>query len=70
MKTIVLHDCHINFEDDVKDVETYLGNHLNLNEFQTIFNYAHLHQQAYFQDRNGHHYLADYKNGEYFIEKI
>lgn len=48
MKTTILHNCHINFEDDVKDVEIFLESHLNLNEFQTPFNHAHLHQEAYF----------------------
>jgi len=69
MKDILLHNCKINFDDDVKDVEIYLETHLNLNEFQTLFDYAHLHHEAFFQDRSGHHYVIEYKNGEYFIEK-
>ncbi len=69
MKTIILHNCHINFDETIKDVEIYLESHLNLNEFQTLFNHAHLHQEAYFQDRNGHHYAIEYKNEEYFVEK-
>ncbi len=69
MKNIILHNYHINFEDEAKEVEIYLESHLNLDEFKTLFNHAHLHQRAYFQDRIGHHYEIEYKNEEYFIDK-
>lgn len=67
MKNIVLHNCRINFEDDAKDVAIYLENHLSLDEFKTLFDHAHDHREAFFQDRNGHHFMIEYKNGEYFL---
>lgn len=69
MKNFDLHGCRINHEDDVKDIHIYLENHLDEKEFHTLFDHAKLHQQAFFQDESGHHYVIDYKNGEYFIIK-
>ena len=67
MKTVVLHTCNINYEDNEGDTMIYLENHLDLKEFETLFSHAKFHQEAYFQDRSGHHFLIEYRNGEYFL---
>lgn len=69
MEKEILHSCEINYEDEAKEALMYLENHLDLEEFKTIFDQARSHGKAYFQDRAGHHFLVEYKNGEYFLLK-
>ena len=70
MRSEFVHGCKINFEDETKDALIYLENHLNPDEFKTIFDHAHFHQKAYFPDRGGHHYSIEYKDGQYFLGKV
>ncbi|EKE10954.1 MAG: hypothetical protein ACD_15C00166G0002 [uncultured bacterium] len=67
MKELVLHGCKINCEEEARDVLLYVEDKLELDEFETLFDHAKFHDKAYFQDRDGHHYLIEYKGGEYFI---
>lgn len=69
MNTIELHGHHINYDDNVKEAVKYIEEHLDEKEFQTLFDYAKHYQEAYFQDNLTHHYIIEYKNGEYFIIK-
>ena len=69
MKKVELYGCYINYEDDAREATSYLENHLNQKEFQTIFNYARYHQKAYFQDINRRHFMVKYEEGEYFLTK-
>ena len=69
MEKAVLHSCEINYEEGSKEVLFHLENHLGLEEFKTIFDHARLHGKAYFPDREGHHFMLEYKSGEYFLLK-
>lgn len=67
MKKEIIHGCEINIEDEAKDVLFYIDNKLELDEFETLFDHAKFHDEAYFQDREGKHYKIEYKSGEYFV---
>lgn len=64
-----IHNRQINYDDNAKECIRYLEGHLNSREFDTIFDHARLHREAFFQDNLGHHYVIKYKEGEYYIEK-
>jgi hypothetical protein len=69
MNTLHLHSCHINYDNDAKEGVIFLENHLDLKEFETLFGYAKDHREAFFQDREGHHYEIEYKSEQYFLIK-
>jgi hypothetical protein len=69
MREINIHGYHINYEDSEKEAIYFLERHLNPREFQTIFDHAKLHREAFFQDREAHHYEVRYDNGEFYLEK-
>jgi hypothetical protein len=64
-----LNGYDVNYDDNEKEVLRYLDNHLDREEVETIFDHARYKGEAYFQDREGHHFIVEYKSGEYFLEK-
>ncbi len=69
MKEIILHGCRINMDDDANDLRLYLEDHLETDEFQTIFGYAKHKGTAYFQDDERHHFFIEFDDDVYTVNE-
>lgn len=68
MNTIEINGHDTNYDDDLKEAMRYLQR-LDDKETETLFDFAKLREQAFFQDNFGRHYILAHKNGQYFIMK-
>jgi biotin synthase-like enzyme len=69
MSEIEIRGHHLNYEDGDKEAMRYLLERLDDKEHETLFEYARHYRESYFQDQFQHHFILQYRDGQYYITK-